>query len=76
MDIIARKGDVLVVCEVKARASDEYGIPAEAITPTKQRRLRIGGIKWLKEHDLHGTRLRFDVACVLGTRLEIIENAF
>ena len=40
IDIVARDGDVLVVCEVKTRRDTAYGSPLEAVTPRKAARLR------------------------------------
>ena len=39
---LVRRADAgeLVFCEVKTRSSDRFGVPAEAVTPAKQRRLR------------------------------------
>ena len=37
IDIIARDGDYLVFCEVKYRADDRKGTPAEAVDYAKQR---------------------------------------
>lgn len=35
IDIVAMDGDYLVFIEVKARNSDEYGLPIESVTPWK-----------------------------------------
>ena len=40
LDVVACKNGVLVVCEVKARASNAFGTPAEAVTPAKQLKVR------------------------------------
>lgn len=73
-------GDKLVVCEVKARASIAFGTPAEAVTSTKQLRLRRATAMFLSElrsnQSLVIRHIRFDVACVLGSRLEIVTDAF
>lgn len=80
LDVVAICGDELVVCEVKARASVAFGTPAEAITATKQLRLRRATAALLAE--LHADKsmkihhVRFDAACVLGTQLEIVMNAY
>ena len=37
-DIIAEDGEEIAFVEVKARSSDEYGVPAEAVGREKQRR--------------------------------------
>jgi putative endonuclease len=72
--------DELVVCEVKARASVAFGTPAEAITSTKQLRLRRATAALLAElrvdQSLNIRHVRFDVACVLGSQLEMLMDAF
>ncbi len=40
IDIVARDGATLVICEVKTRRSREFGAPLEAVTPAKAARLR------------------------------------
>lgn len=76
LDIVAISGRLVAICEVKARANTSHGFPAEAVTPQKQMRIRKGAVEFLRTSDLQGVRLRFDVACVLGTRLEMITDAF
>ncbi len=43
IDIVARDGDVLVVCEVKTRRDVGFGTPLEAVTPAKAGRKRREG---------------------------------
>lgn len=80
LDVVAIRGDELVVCEVKARASTAFGTPAEAVTTTKQLRLRRATATLLAElhakNSIKIDRVRFDVASVLGTQLEIVVDAF
>ena len=76
IDLVARRGDVVVVCEVKARATDYFGHPSQAVGIDKQRRLRALAVAWLAEHRPGGATIRFDVAAVSGTRVEVFENAF
>ena len=40
IDLVARDGDALVVCEVKTRTSTAFGVPAEAVGVAKADRLR------------------------------------
>jgi len=75
IDIVARRGPVVVVCEVKTRSSDAFGSPAAAVTLTKQRRLRRVAMAWLDARGGSG-RVRFDVACVIGGSVTVIESAF
>jgi Holliday junction resolvase-like predicted endonuclease len=77
---VATRDNEVVVCEVKARASRDFGDPLEAMTPRKIRRVQRAGHAFLRDwKDLTGARnvrLRFDVASVLGTRLEILEDCY
>lgn len=80
LDIVARRGETVVVCEVKARATADFGAPLEAITPQKVSRVQRAGHAFLREyrrrHPGERLQLRFDVATVLGTHLEVFENFF
>jgi putative endonuclease len=80
IDIVAERSGVLVICEVKTRASDRFGSPAHAVTIDKQRRLRRLAVAWMSEHAVRDVVLRFDVACVVGVDgscvVEVIEAAF
>jgi putative endonuclease len=76
VDLVARRGDLLVVCEVKARRTDAFGPPAAAVGRLKQQRLRRLAAAWLAARDVHGVDVRFDVVAVTGIDVEVIENAF
>ena len=76
LDLVLGIGSVVVFCEVKARASDLYGIGAEAVTPTKQLRLRRLAAAWLAAHERRGVGIRFDVVSVTGTDVVVFEDAF
>ena len=76
LDVVARRGNVIVVCEVKARASNAYGTPLEAMTQVKQERVRRAGFAFVRQLNERGLQIRFDVATMLGTTLEIYEDAF
>jgi putative endonuclease len=99
-DLILARGSVLVVCEVKTRTTDRFGHPAEAVTTTRQRRLRRTAAEYLAVRDPGGSAagragpggavgasgavrrprrtfsVRFDVACVMGADVAVIEDAF
>ena len=76
LDVVARRGNLVVVCEVKARASNAFGSPLEAMTPLKQQRVRRAGYAFIRTLNESGITLRFDLASVLGTTFEIFEDAF
>lgn len=76
LDLVCRRGATVVVCEVKARGSARFGIPAEAVTVPKQRRVRRLAARWLREHRTRCATVRFDVAEVRGGRVTVLEGAF
>src|SRR5436309_774705 len=50
IDIVALDGDVLVVCEVKARRGGRFQHPMAAIGPEKTQRLRDLAERWIQTH--------------------------
>jgi putative endonuclease len=50
IDIVARDGDVLVVCEVKTRRGGGFEHPMAAVTPVKAERLRDLAGRWIQTH--------------------------
>ncbi|MCZ0208303.1 YraN family protein [Streptomyces achromogenes] len=50
IDIVARDGDALVVCEVKTRRGGAYEHPMAAVTPEKAARLRALAERWIQAH--------------------------
>jgi putative endonuclease len=64
IDLVLRHGDVLVVCEVKTRASDACGTPHEAITPEKLERLKRLALLWAGAHDVRPAEVRIDLMAV------------
>jgi len=76
LDVVALRDGVLAVCEVKARSSEAFGTPLEAVTPAKQARIRRLAAAYLAESGLRVRTVRFDVAAVLDGRLEVVEDAF
>lgn len=65
IDVVAREGRCLVVCEVKTRSGTAFGSPFDAITRAKAARLRRLAALWLQEHELHAEQIRFDVVGVV-----------
>ena len=80
LDIIASRDLVIVICEVKTRATADFGSPALAVDANKQQRLRRLAAHWLSENPNNRVSVRFDVAAVIGPKedvsLEVIESAF
>lgn len=79
IDIVARDGATLVVCEVKTRSGSSFGSPLEAITPKKAARLRRLTACWLRVHSVRPDEIRLDVVGVVGgsgaPRIEHIRGA-
>jgi putative endonuclease len=76
IDLICARGRTLVICEVKARSRTATGHPLEAVTRTKQVRLRRLAAAYLVGQTAYWEEIRFDVATVLGRRLHVVEGAF
>jgi putative endonuclease len=70
LDVVARRGSRLVVCEVKARSGPAFGHPFEAIGPEKARRIRRAAESFLAVHpELAGLEISFEAAAVRGRRV-------
>jgi putative endonuclease len=65
IDIVARDGSTLVICEVKTRTSNEHGGPFEAVTGQKAARLRRLATHWLEVHAVSPPSVRIDVISVV-----------
>ena len=77
IDLIVRSAGTYVFCEVKTRTTDAFGAPVEAVTRTKQMRVRRLAARWLEEEaPVRPREIRFDVASVLGGTIEVVEGAF
>jgi putative endonuclease len=77
LDLVVARGRFVVFCEVKARSSDRFGLPAEAVTRDKQMRIRRLAARWIEEAAPGRPRaIRFDVACVIDGGIEVLEGAF
>lgn len=81
IDIVAKDGRTLVFVEVKTRRSEICGLPAEAVTRRKQRRIVTMARWYLTEKALHGALCRFDVVTVLcrpgrPPAIDVIRDAF
>jgi len=80
IDIIALDGDFLVFIEVKTRWSEKFGLPEEAITPWKIRRVIKAGQYYKLLHPELPDALRLDAVVIdlfssgKLERIEIIKN--
>lgn len=80
LDLIARAGDLVVFCEVRARSHDRFVAPAATMDARKVARVRQAAAQWLKAHRPGDVDVRFDVAAVIydvpGGRVEYYEGAY
>jgi putative endonuclease len=68
--VVARRGQTVVVGEVKARTGPGYGDPLEAVGPEKARRVRRAAEAWLAQHpELAGLDVRLEAVAVHGKRI-------
>ncbi|MEY4578674.1 MAG: hypothetical protein RL701_3377 [Pseudomonadota bacterium] len=80
LDVIARRGDLVVFCEVRARAHDRFVAPAATMDRAKIARVRQAATLWLRAARLGAVDIRFDVASVVfdrpSGRIEYYRSAY
>ena len=79
IDIIAQKGDVLAIVEVRARSNDQIIAIADTITPKKIKLLVTGADHYVTSNELD-VEVRFDVITILKNKkifkINHLESAF
>lgn len=65
LDVIARRGSLVVVCEVRSRSSAARVHPAETIDRKKLERVRRATAIWLRKQKLGKVTARIDAAAVV-----------
>lgn len=83
VDLVVRRGDLVVFVEVKTRAGPAYGAPLEAVTHQKRREVEAVAGHYLRRHGLTGVPVRFDALGILVRRgprttveMEHVEDAW
>jgi len=81
IDLIAEKGELLVFVEVKTRRGAGYGLPAQAVTAAKRRRMANVAAVYLQRRGWFERPCRFDVVQVFAglddvMTVDHIEDAF
>lgn len=85
IDIIAEEGSYICFIEVKTRRNLFFGIPSEAVTKSKQKKILILASIYISNNHLYDKNARFDVVEVLVEEkmnnqtintINIIKNAF
>jgi putative endonuclease len=79
IDIIAEYQNMLIIVEVKLRATDAFGEPKDFVGKGKQKKLIKAADFYIKEYNID-TETRFDIISILENNgqfhIEHIENAF
>lgn len=80
IDIIAEKENLIIIVEVKARSTDAFILPQEAVTKTKIRSIVSAANHYLEEFN-RSNEVRFDIISVLPDEkknliIEHITDAF
>jgi putative endonuclease len=80
VDLVAEENGVICFVEVKGRRGSGFGLPAEAVTAEKQRRIFRAAEAWLARERRGQAPCRFDVVSVRetpeGPEVEILRDAF
>ncbi len=77
VDIVGQENGYLLFVEVKYRKNTGAGYPSEAVTPSKQAKIKETARYYLYSHDMpETTKVRFDVAAILGEDIRYIKDAF
>ncbi len=77
IDLIAEEAGVLVFLEVKYRKSSQFGNPAEAVTPAKQKTIcRVADFYRMSRGISESCSCRFDVAAIMGEKVQVYKDAF
>lgn len=73
IDLIAYKEECIHFIEVKTRMGHEFGQPVEAVNHKKQEKIRQVANCFLRERNLYGLDVSFDV---IGIEVNMVESCF
>lgn len=80
VDLVCAEGETICFVEVRSRASELFGTPAETITREKARRVARAAEDWAGRNGAEERPIRFDVVSVTvaegGPSFELIRAAF
>jgi putative endonuclease len=76
IDLVVRRGALVVFVEVKARRGVGFGTPFEAVTGAKRRELVRAARVWIDRCGHPRDVYRFDCIGIQDGRLEHLEDAF
>lgn len=75
IDIIARKGNLIVFAEVKLRSSVAFGNPEEAVNRKKERLIILTAENYIYRQNWNGN-IRFDIIAIENSGITHLEDAF
>lgn len=64
IDLILQDSDRVIFVEVKARTSERFGSPQEAVTPRKQQQIIRTALWYLQHRGWFDREIRFDVLAI------------
>jgi len=80
IDIVALDRGTVCFVEVKARSTDKFGSPVEAISGFKMKQISRAALLYLKDRKITDRSARFDVVSVVFNNnrpeISLIQNAF
>ena len=77
LDLVVKDGEYICFVEVKYRKSSSYGLPEEAVTISKQRKIIQGAKLYLYRNKYPAdTPCRFDVISIFRNEITWIKDAF
>jgi putative endonuclease len=80
IDIIARKGDIVAIVEVKTRSTPDFGLPQDFLKQAQIQRLVTTASHYVENFVDDDVEVRFDIVAIIknkaGTKLDHIEDAF
>jgi Holliday junction resolvase-like predicted endonuclease len=75
LDLVVRRGQRLVFCEVKLKQGPRFGDPLEAVDEWKRARLRRGAEAWLLANaSFAHLAVMFDFAAVRPSGIELVSD--
>lgn len=73
LDIVARRGETLLFCEVRMRRSDDFGDALETVDFFKARRIRKAARMWIAQHPAaRRLEVSLEVAAVRPDGIELV----
>jgi len=80
IDIVAKKGDLLIFVEVKMRKNNLFGFPESFVSDAQSKRIKIASEQYQLEIGWHGA-IRFDILALTGKETSTVlishfEDAF